>query len=430
MISCLDFLSFVLEWIYVFVLFKMIHTFLPLRKNLLLRWAAFFAGGGLFTVIIYSNDLAGLLGAFLGMLGYMAVFHQGHWVEKITAILVFYPAFIAVNYLMQDVGSRCFFFVTNAPGEMSAGWTKEQLLFSTLFHMLSLLLRLLFWILAWRILGKYLQQITWNLSVKMWLVIDVLMLAPFVAIFTMLYFMPENPLLVYPICGASVFSSFGCMYLASYICLSVQTRYRVQELELKQAYYQERIKEEERVRAVYHDMKNHLLVLEGQIQSQETAGMIQKLQQEVESYEDYVNTGSTILDIILREKAEIARKKQIDLSVAADLRGVDFMEPLDISTIFGNGLDNAIEASEKLTEEQRVILAKAGRVQNFFSVLIENNYAEEAKDRKKRTAKQDDFLHGFGILNMEKAVKKYHGQLVAKGENGKFTLKILIPISQ
>lgn len=430
MISCLEVLSFVLEWGYVFVILKMIHTFLPLRKNLFLRGAAFFVCGSLFTAIIYSNDLAGLLGAFLGMLAYVALFHRGRWVEKITAVLVFYPAFIGVNYLMQDMGARCFFFVTNAPAELSAGWTREQLLFSTFCYTLSRLFRLLFWILAWRLFEKYLQQITSNLTAKMWLVVDVLMLAPFTALFTMIYFMPENPLLVYPICGASIFSSFGCMYLASYICVSVQTAYRVQELEMKQAYYQGRVKEEERVRAVYHDMKNHLLVLEGQIPSQETAGMIKKLQQEVESYEDYAHTGSTILDIILREKAETAREKQIDLSVAADLRGLDFLEPLDISTIFGNGLDNAIEASEKLMEEQRVILVKAGRVQNFFSVLIENNYEEERKDRKKRTAKQDDFFHGFGILNMEKTAKKYHGQLTAKGENGKFTLKILIPIPQ
>ncbi len=32
--------------------------------------------------------------------------------------------------------------------------------------------------------------------------------------------------------------------------------------------------------------------------------------------------------------------------------GVDFIEPLDVSTIFGNGLDNAIEASEKLLKNR------------------------------------------------------------------------------
>ena len=74
--------------------------------------------------------------------------------------------------------------------------------------------------------------------------------------------------------------------------------------------------------------------------------MIEKLQSQVAMYEDYVHTGNDILDIILKEKSELAREKKIALSVTADLIGMEFIEPLDISTIFGNGLDNAIEASE------------------------------------------------------------------------------------
>ena len=144
--------------------------------------------------------------------------------------------------------------------------------------------------------------------------------------------------------------------------------------------------------------------------------------------QDYEHTGNDILDIILKEKSETAREKHIALSVTADLNGVDFIEPLDVSTIFGNGLDNAIEASEKLPEEQRAILVKAGRVQNFFSVLIENSCLQNREYTKQRTTKSDDFLHGFGISNMRKAAEKYDGQLTIKCENEKFTLKILIPI--
>lgn len=427
MIRFLDILSFLLELSYSVVFFLMIHTFLPLRKNRLVRILAFFACSTLSAVIIYSNDLANLLGALLGISAYIAVFHCGHWARKMTAILVFYPALIAVNYLMQDIGSRCFFSTTGAPNP-SAGWTKELYLISTAIHTLSLLLRLLFWILSLRILQKYLRHITSNLTVKMWLMMDALMLAPFIAIFTIIYFMPENPLIVYPICGASIFSSFGCIYLASYICDSVQTAYYAQELEMKQAYYRDRTSDEERVRSVYHDMKNHLLVLERQNSSKETAQMLETLQHEVEMYENYAHTGNDILDIILKEKTELARKKQINFSITADLDGINFIEPLDISTIFGNSLDNAIEASEKLPEGQGAILVKAVRVQNFLSILIENNCGENSPSGSRRTTKKDDFLHGFGISNMKNAAAKYKGQLITKCENGKFTLKILIPI--
>ena len=203
---------------------------------------------------------------------------------------------------------------------------------------------------------------------------------------------------------------------------------QIAQLQQQFAYYQEKLKDEEKVRSVYHDMKNHLLVLQRQINSPETAEMVEKMQSQVEMYEDYEHTGNDILDIILKEKSETAREKHIALSVTADLNGVDFIEPLDVSTIFGNGLDNAIEASEKLPEEQRAILVKAGRVQNFFSVLIENSCLQNREYTKQRTTKSDDFLHGFGISNMRKAAEKYDGQLTIKCENEKFTLKILIPI--
>ncbi len=208
---------------------------------------------------------------------------------------------------------------------------------------------------------------------------------------------------------------------------------QIAQLQQQFAYYQEKLKDEEKVRSVYHDMKNHLLVLQRhilqrQINSPETAEMVEKLQSQVAMYEDYVHTGNDILDIILKEKSELAREKSIAFSVSADLNGVDFIEPLDISTIFSNALDNAIEASEKLPEEQRAILVKAGKMQNFFSVLIENNCLQNSENTNIRTTKSDDFLHGFGISNMRKAAEKYGGQLTTKYEKGTFTLKILIPI--
>lgn len=203
---------------------------------------------------------------------------------------------------------------------------------------------------------------------------------------------------------------------------------QISQLKRQFDYYQEKHRDEEKVRAVYHDMKNHLLVLQAKLELPETAAMIEKLQSQVAMYEDYVHTGNDILDIILKEKSELAREKKIVLSVTANLQGMEFIEPLDISTIFGNGLDNAMEASEKLPAEQRAILVKAGRVHNFFFVLVENNCLPENGLPKSRTAGQDDFLHGFGISNMKKAAGKYGGQLTTRCENGRFTLKILIPV--
>ena len=221
------------------------------------------------------------------------------------------------------------------------------------------------------------------------------------------------------------------MYAKNILYLREQEqRDKVQIAQLQQqyAYYQDKLKDEERIRSIYHDMKNHLLVLEGSQGTDETRKMAQELRSQIADYENYIHTGNDFLDIIIMDKAEKAREKNIDFSVFIDFNGIDFIEPLDISTMFGNGIDNAIEASEKLPEDQRVILVKAGKVQDFVSILIENNCSDEIH-KDGHTTKADKFLHGFGISNMKKAAEKYSGSCTATQENGKFTLKILLPIA-
>ncbi len=369
MIRFLDILALLLQYAYVSVFFVILLTFLPLRKNWILRILAY-AAAYLFSVTtIYSNDLANLLGMLLGFCAYVIVFHCGRWVEKLTTVLIFYPTVIAVNYLEETTGRRLFFAITNAPSSITLGWTQEQLFMSTAINTLFLALRLLFWIGAWWFLRKYLRQVRSNLTTKMWLIIDTLMLASFVAIFTIIYFMPENFAIVYPICGASIFSSFGCIYLASYICNSVQTAYRVQELEMRQAYYADRLRDEERVRSIYHDLKNHLLVLQAQAgNGQAVEASIAGLQSQIQAYENYYHTGNAVLDILIRDKAKIAQQEQIDFSVVISFEDGGILEPLDISTIFGNAIDNAIEASRKIPQEQRLITVRANRIRAMLVI--------------------------------------------------------------
>ena len=211
--------------------------------------------------------------------------------------------------------------------------------------------------------------------------------------------------------------------------LERRDKMQIAQLQQQYAYYQDKFKDEERIRSIYHDMKNHLLVLEGSQGTDETQKMAQELRSQIADYENYIHTGNKFLDIIIRDKSEKAREKQIDFSAFIDFSGIDFIEPLDISTLFGNGIDNAIEASEKLPKEQRVILIKAGTVQDFVSILIENNCSDEVITEN-RTTKSDDFLHGFGIPNMQKAAEKYGGTYTIQQENRKFTLKILLPIAK
>lgn len=454
----LNILCFVLEWAYVFIFFWILHTFLPVHRNWFLRILAFFACSFFAVVIIYSNDLPNLLGSLIGFSIYIILFHQGRWVEKFTAVLIFYPAVITINYIMQDTGALLFFGITGAPNDDTL-WSPAVMEVSSAIRAATLLARLLFWTGAWLFLRKYLQDTTYTLTNRMWLIVDTLMLASVVSIFTIIYFMPEKIIIVYPICAASIFSSFGCIYLASYMCSAMQTAWHAQELEMRQSYYEEKMADETRIRQIYHDMKNHLLVLENAVPdtgaamsaaenasksgspggrsnastegSQSGPGgirsSIKRLQQQISSYENYYRTGNAYLDVIIRDKAKTAREKQIDFTAVIHFADGAFLDPLDISTIFGNALDNAIEASEKLAVPRRVITVKARRIRDMLVILVENNALPDT-DTSGKTTKDDAFLHGFGLSNIRNTVEKYDGQCTVKCADGVFVLKIMIPV--
>ena len=299
-------------------------------------------------------------------------------------------------------------------------------------YVATLLLRCVFLAIAYGLLRNFRYQIQTKDAAILTASFLLLLTFNFASTYNFLNLNIENTLLL------DLTTSVLCVFFMVLFLYSKNVSYlreeeqrdKIQIAQLQQqfAYYQDKQRDEERVRAIYHDMKNHLLVLESKPNTDETRQMAQELRTQIADYEDYVRTGNEFLDIIMKDKAEKAREKHIDFSVAIDFKDIDFIEPLDISTLFGNGIDNAIEACEKLREEDRVILVKAGRVQNFISILIENNCVEEALTKGGRTTKVDTLLHGFGLSNMQKAAEKYGGTCTTRREAGTFTVKILLPV--
>lgn len=225
--------------------------------------------------------------------------------------------------------------------------------------------------------------------------------------------------------------AIALIYIKNYIYLKEKEQkdqFMIETLKRQYSYYQNKQKDDERVKSIYHDMKNHLLVLENKENTEETQKMAKTLREQIESYEEYTHTGNDFLDVIIKDKTRIAKEKNIDFIVPIDFKDINFIEPLDISTIFGNALDNAIEGVDKLSEDKRTILIKAGKINEFLSIVVENNYDPEIKLENKKTTKKDTFLHGYGIQNIKNAVEKYNGTCTITKENEKFILKILIPI--
>jgi sensor histidine kinase regulating citrate/malate metabolism len=181
----------------------------------------------------------------------------------------------------------------------------------------------------------------------------------------------------------------------------------------------------------YHDMKNHLLLLEGVENAEAKEEYIREMEMELDARETVYETGNETLDIILLEKGQICREKGIRFVVMADGALLKFMRPTDVTSIFGNALDNAIEHMEQLKDiGKREITLKISRRGEWLAVHIANPCDAlrlSPADGGFTTSKSDLEQHGFGLPSIRYSVERYGGNVTANVDSGVFSLDIIIP---
>ena len=135
-------------------------------------------------------------------------------------------------------------------------------------------------------------------------------------------------------------------------------------------------------------------------------------------------TENPILNILLTDKESVMREKGISVTIKVDNVNLNFLAPIDITTIFGNLLDNAIEAAEKL-EGGKYISIKIGSYHKMIAASIENNCGEvKWKNGFPVSAKGKG--GGIGLLNVQSSVKKYDGNLILKSDGNKFIAELFL----
>lgn len=147
-------------------------------------------------------------------------------------------------------------------------------------------------------------------------------------------------------------------------------------------------------------------------------------------YDSSVKTGNEALDLILTEKSLLCHKNQINITCLADCSKLGFVSNSDLYSLFGNMIDNAIEAVTKLTDpSKREINLIVKNEKNFVSIDIENYYEgkiELDSDGLPKTTKGSKNYHGFGLKSIQMIVSKYNGDLHIKIDNSIFSLSILL----
>lgn len=186
------------------------------------------------------------------------------------------------------------------------------------------------------------------------------------------------------------------------------------------------------LRQLHHDMKNHLLGLRQLAgDNEKLEGYIDQLLQRTREYEVLVDTGSALLDGLISEKIRRADKEGIDLTAAVDFRQGEFLSDMDLCTIFGNALDNAIEASMKVADpDRRSILVKCAPAAGNLVLTVMNYYEGELRQSGQilLTSKSEPG-HGLGLSSLRHAAEKYGGVVTTSTDPyHNFILTILIPL--
>ena len=142
------------------------------------------------------------------------------------------------------------------------------------------------------------------------------------------------------------------------------------------------------------------------------------------------NTGNGIVDAILTEKQEKATTVntaiKFDGAVAASA-----IAATDLCVIFGNTLDNAIEACEKLQIDKEKTISVVCKCSNGFMFLTITNPIDEnieIYNNTIQTTKQDKSNHGFGLFSLHKAIDKYDGTLNISCDNCLFKCEVVLNI--
>lgn len=143
-----------------------------------------------------------------------------------------------------------------------------------------------------------------------------------------------------------------------------------------------------------------------------------------------IYTGNEILNTVLTEKSLLCRQSGITLTCMADGKLLDFMDAVDLYTLFGNAIDNAIEAVSRLEEDERFISLFLRKKAGLILIQIENRYQGQISMKNglpDTTKNHEKGYHGFGVKSIMQIAEKYEGFTDVKTENQMFVIRITLP---
>ncbi len=184
-----------------------------------------------------------------------------------------------------------------------------------------------------------------------------------------------------------------------------------------------------RINIRYHDIKHQIRALASSPHVPDEA--VSEIERMIGDYDAEYRTGNEALDVILTEKSMLCRKLSVTFKCMADGSALGFMKESDIYSLFGNLLDNAIDAVTAPNSPSRVISLSVRAVGGLIVIGEHNRFADVLRfdGGLPVTTKQSED-HGFGMKSIKYTVECYGGEMTVSAADGVFSLGIAIPVPE
>ncbi len=202
-----------------------------------------------------------------------------------------------------------------------------------------------------------------------------------------------------------------------------------QQEEMQYRYYEELERKFEESRKVIHDIRNHMLALENLYQKDNTVSAgdyAEEIHNSLNKLGQKYYSSNKLLNIILNDKGQIMESHGIAFDARIGAVNWEGIKKTDMTTLFGNLLDNAIEAANEA--EKKEISLIVDKVREFISISIGNTLLNEPKKEQKGFLSLKSEHQGLGLKNVERVIQKFNGDIHYDYDDTRFLVKIMIPL--
>lgn len=214
-----------------------------------------------------------------------------------------------------------------------------------------------------------------------------------------------------------------------------QTKLEYELMKEKEKYSKESIeiikRSNEELREFKHDLKNYLLPLQEAMETMpqsEMAKVWEKINQKIEDVQTLIQTGNSYVDSMINTKITLARSEKVDVkcTILSKMEGID---DLEFCSVFGNLMDNAIEAERKVTEKKEIIIFVEEKM-GYLRLEIQNKIEKSVLNENSslNTTKKDTSSHGIGHKSIKRTMQKVGGALKYYETGDLFCAEAVFPI--